>query len=170
MGASAKGAPGIEVDDEFTSRRCAGIPTGANREPAADSRGAKELLPHVSPFALVGLAFAHGHRINRHACRPQAGQRGVGSFDHEVSIFGLAQRNHSGAPRRRGEQGARITQFHSSHQRPDLGRENLSGLGLGLELDFDPDAQRITRLLASRRRRFLASRILRLRLTEGFSW
>jgi hypothetical protein len=170
MGAGAEGPSGIEIDDELAGRGWSWIPAWPNREAAADARGAKELLPHVPPLALVGLALANSHGIDGQARLARGGQRLVGAGQHELAILGLAQRDHGGAAGRRGKQRSGVAQLDATYQGTDLGRQNVGGLGLCLKLDFEPDGQRITRLLASRRRRLRASRILRLRLTEGFSW
>ena len=170
MRAGAEGSPRIQVDDEFAGWCLSRIPAGADGEAAANPCSAEELLPHIPPFALIRRAFAHDHRVDGKARRARRVQRLGRAGENEFSVLGVAQGHDRATSGFRGEQGTGIAQLNTAHQRSDLGRQNLGGLGLCLNLNFDPGGQRITRLLASRLRRLRASRILRLRLTEGFSW
>jgi hypothetical protein len=170
VGTCAEGPSRIQIDDKLAGRRRARIPARANGETATHTRGAEELLPHVSPLALVGLALADGDGIDGKSRRSCRVEHLVSAGKQELAILRLAQRDHGGATYSRRKKGAGIAQFNAAHQRSDLGSQNFGCLGLGFNLDFEPGGQRITRLLASRLRRLRASRILRFRLTEGFSW
>jgi len=168
--ARAEGSSRIEVDDEFTVVGRSRIPAWPHREAAAHPGRPEELLPHVSPLALVRVALANGHGVDGKSRSARGAECLVGGGEQDFAILGLAKGDHRRPARGGRQQGSAVSQLDATHQGADFGRQDLGGLGLCFDLDFDPGGQRITRLLASRRRRLRASRILRLRLTEGFSW
>ena len=134
------------------------------------------------------FALAHHDRVDRQLglARPRAHR-----FDGRQQLaepLGRAQGHDGGAPGLGADQRPAVADLDPAGDLPDRVRHQLGRLERDLNLDLRPNrsrhlshlaldrvsasserAQRMTRRLASRRRRFRASRILRFRFTEGFS-
>ena len=166
-----EGATRIQVDDQLACRYCYRVPARPHHEAPPHASGAKELLPHVAPLALIRAALSDYHRIDRKPGRSGLAPWRAAAADSTADRSGGA---HSATTVARPDAVARrvpgIAQLHAPDQGTDRRRHDLGGGSVYLELNLKPRGQRITRLLASRRRRLRASRIFRLRLTDGFSW
>ena len=126
-----------------------------------------------------GLAARDRHRVGRHARGAQARAGGLDLGDDLVLDVGRALREDQRPPTLDAKDGLGVADLDPARQRADGVSEHLGRGRRNLDRELDPIAwtrgraqaqrQRTMRRFASRRRRLRASRILRLRFTEGFS-
>ena len=181
VAAGPERAARIDVDHAIGRRRRRRVPARPNDEAAADAQRAEVLLPDVAPLVLVRLAAARRRsgRARRPAARRRAQAASTSADDLGLQLRrALRQDQRRARPRREGSSprrgsrprpSARRRRQPALRPRADRERDRELDPARGRRRRAHASAQRTMRRFASRRRRLRASRILRLRFTDGFS-